>query len=135
MQVIEYAPDVFAHLREQDGYKNDNEDLKLSFNLKKNLSNIKKAGESAGKSGAFFFFSHDKKFLIKTMTIDDFNGFMRMFRDYFRHICTYPESILGRVYGIYQIKIGNFDPVNMLIMGNGLNVQGSVDGKEVEKLI
>jgi hypothetical protein len=27
-----------------------------------------KAGEGAGRSGSFFFFSHDKKFIIKTMT-------------------------------------------------------------------
>jgi hypothetical protein len=43
--------------------------------LKENLPNIKKAGLGAGASGAFFFFSHDKKFIIKTMTLDDFNGF------------------------------------------------------------
>jgi hypothetical protein len=27
-----------------------------------------KAGEGAGRSGSFFFFSHDRKFIIKTMT-------------------------------------------------------------------
>jgi Phosphatidylinositol-4-phosphate 5-Kinase len=26
------------------------------------------AGEGAGRSGSFFFFSHDKRFIIKTMS-------------------------------------------------------------------
>ena len=29
--------------------------------------NARKAGESTGKSGSFFFFSKDKKFIVKTM--------------------------------------------------------------------
>lgn len=39
-----------------------------------------------GKSGSFFFFSHDDKFLIKTMTKDDFDAFMKIFRSYFEHV-------------------------------------------------
>ena len=32
-----------------------------------NRNMIFKAGEGAGKSGCFFFFSHDNRFLIKTL--------------------------------------------------------------------
>jgi hypothetical protein len=39
-----------------------------------NINAIKKSGEGMGKSGSFFFFSHDKKLLIKTMTTSDFNA-------------------------------------------------------------
>jgi hypothetical protein len=120
MEVTEYAPDVFAQLRKLDGYGRDNYQLKKSFDLSKNLENIKKAGESGGKSGAFFFFSYDGRFIIKTMSKGDFDGFMRFFRDYFRHLCQNPDSLLGRIYGVYQIKIGNFEPVYMMIMGNGM---------------
>jgi len=27
-----------------------------------------KAGEGAGRSGSFFFYSHDRKWIVKTMT-------------------------------------------------------------------
>jgi 1-phosphatidylinositol-4-phosphate 5-kinase len=37
--------------------------LSVVFNRKK----VFKAGESAGKSGSFFFFSYDNKFIIKTL--------------------------------------------------------------------
>ena len=33
-----------------------------------NREQVFKAGEGAGSSGSFFFFSHDQKFIIKTMT-------------------------------------------------------------------
>jgi 1-phosphatidylinositol-4-phosphate 5-kinase len=67
----------------------------------KNKKAIQKSGEGMGKSGSFFFFSHDKKLLIKTMTTGDFEAFMKLFRDYFYHINDYPQSLLARVYGIY----------------------------------
>jgi len=37
-----------------------------------NVKKIHGAGEGLGKSGSFFFFSHDNRFLIKTMTMGDF---------------------------------------------------------------
>jgi hypothetical protein len=60
---------VFAHLREIDGITL--EDLKSSMNPSdpENVKKIHKAGEGMGKSGSFFFFSKDDKFLIKTMTM------------------------------------------------------------------
>ena len=40
-----------------------------------NKDAVLQAGESSGKSGSFFFFSLDKKFIIKTMTDEDFRSF------------------------------------------------------------
>lgn len=76
IHVIEYAPDVFAFLREKDGFTN--EILRDSLNPEKNKQMVFKAGESQGKSGSFFFFSQDQKFIIKTMTDSDFNAFQRI---------------------------------------------------------
>lgn len=55
IQVTEYAPDVFAFLRQRDGY--DNRALLESLDPEKNRRMVFKAGESQGKSGSFFFFS------------------------------------------------------------------------------
>jgi 1-phosphatidylinositol-4-phosphate 5-kinase len=41
-----------------------------------------KAKESAGKSGSFFFFSYDKKFLIKTMNNNELRVFKEALPDY-----------------------------------------------------
>ena len=42
-------------------------DIMASFDNEKNRKMIFKAGESAGASGSFFFFSSDSKFIIKTL--------------------------------------------------------------------
>lgn len=38
-----------------------------SLDLYKNKKNVFNAGEGAGASGSFFFFTYDRKFLIKTL--------------------------------------------------------------------
>ena len=48
-----------------DGIKS--QDFKKSLNIEHNLHNIFTSGQGAGKSGSFFFFSNDRKFIIKTM--------------------------------------------------------------------
>ena len=54
-----------------------------SLNPDTNLPNAKKAGESTGKSGSFFFFSKDSKFIIKTMFSEELDIFMATLDDYF----------------------------------------------------
>ena len=66
VKITEFAPDVFAYLRNLDQI--DHEHIKESLSPDKNRDSVFKAGESQGKSGSFFFFSHDKNFIIKTMT-------------------------------------------------------------------
>jgi Phosphatidylinositol-4-phosphate 5-Kinase len=65
MIITEYASGGFRVLRELDGITN--KDIIRSLRPERNLKSIKGAGESQGKSGSFFFFSEDKKFIIKTM--------------------------------------------------------------------
>ena len=48
-----------------DGIKS--RDFNKSLNIEHNLHNIFTSGQGAGKSGSFFFFSNDRKFIIKTM--------------------------------------------------------------------
>lgn len=147
IQCVEFAPDVFAHLRALDGIKNS--DLPTSMNPfnEDNKKAIQKSGEGMGKSGSFFFFSHDKKLLIKTMTTGDFEAFMKLFRDYFYHINDYEKSLLARIYGIYQVTMGNQRPVYLVMMGNTMqakdnkyikycfDLKGSMVSREVKEKV
>ena len=112
----ELAPKVFKYLRHLDGY--DDECLRDSLDPKKNVESIFKAGESQGKSGSFFFFSDDRKFIIKTMTDTDFSAFKKMFHSYVAHVSEHKNSILARIYGIYTILMKDRDPINLIVMGN-----------------
>jgi hypothetical protein len=86
IKVVEFAPDVFAYLRDLDGFDVDSLIESLSPDNEGNVENMFKAGEGMGRSGSFFFFSHDSRFLIKTMTTDDFNAFIKLLPLYFDHI-------------------------------------------------
>ena len=79
------------------------EQIRESLSTEKNHKSVFKAKESAGKSGSFFFFSHDTNFLIKTMFSHEIPSFKNMFKTYFEHINVYPQSILARIYGVYSV--------------------------------
>lgn len=105
-------------MRDLDGYENKHIRLSLNPDLEANQDKIFKSGEGMGKSGSFFFFSHDDNFLIKTMTIDDFRAFKKMFQFYFHHINVYRKSLIAPIYGVYSIKMDDKDPVFLILMGN-----------------
>ena len=74
VKVTGYFPESFAKLREDDGLTM--EILMKSLDPAVNAHNVFKAGEASGASGSFFFFSADKKFIVKTMTKDELNLFL-----------------------------------------------------------
>jgi hypothetical protein len=47
-----------------------------------NRDMVFKAGEGAGRSGSFFFFSHDNRFIIKTLTKGELEIFLTMLPSY-----------------------------------------------------
>lgn len=88
-----------------------------------------KAKESAGKSGSFFFFSHDKKFLLKTMNDHEMEVFKGMLPSYLDHFRNNPKSLLARIYGVFTVKMEGVVPVHILLMSNAAQC-----GKMVEKV-
>ena len=52
-------------IRSLDGISND--DINLALSMDRNHDRVFKSGEGEGRSGSFFFFSHDNNFLIKTV--------------------------------------------------------------------
>ena len=55
-----------------------------------NRDMVFKAGEGAGASGSFFFFSHDRRFIIKTMTNEELHLFLKMLPNYELHLTENP---------------------------------------------
>jgi hypothetical protein len=60
---------------------------------------------SNSKSGEAFFFSHDKKFLLKTTTEIEASTLMSMLAEYESHLAAFPSTFLGRYLGLYRLKI------------------------------
>jgi len=58
-----------------------------SLRPENNTSSVFKAGEASGASGSFFFFSHDKEFIVKTMTDSEMLFFRKkVSKNYFSYL-------------------------------------------------
>ena len=78
-----------------------------------------KAGQGAGQSGSFFFFSHDNRFIIKTLRGKESKILLNMLDDLILHYQeTKNSSLLARIYGLYSIKTNIFGPLEVIVMQN-----------------
>jgi hypothetical protein len=103
--ITEYCPILFANLRHEEQL--DYHELLLSLDPLENRESMLKIRESSGKSGSFFFFSHDQRFIIKTIKDHELNTMLGAFMErYYGNIMTNPDSLLTRIYGLYTITIG-----------------------------
>ena len=64
-EIISHAEEEFLQIMKLDGITPH--DIMKSLNLEDNIKSVFKAGEGSGQSGSFFFFSRDKRFIIKTL--------------------------------------------------------------------
>jgi hypothetical protein len=93
------------------------------LNPQRNRERIFRAGESEGKSGGFFFFSKDRRFLIKTIPEIEVIAFLKILNQYYNHLKNHKSSLLGRIYGLFKIKLKNLSSVNIVLMQNILRFQ------------
>ena len=114
--IIEYLPDIFDDLRKDDEI---NDEVMIGvFSPSKNKSAIEKMSESKGKSGSFFFYSHDRKFIIKTISAEERKTLLDIFHDYFNYIKTNETTLITKIYGVYTLVIKNASSVNIILMQN-----------------
>ena len=93
----------------------------------KNRDQIFNSGEASGASGSFFFFSYDKRFIIKSMTEEELTLIQKILPSIYQHLKKYPNSLLARIYGVYRVQMKNYAPVNLIMMGNTLKFKRKDD--------
>jgi hypothetical protein len=113
-----------------------------SLSIEANRDQVFSAGQGAGKSGSFFFFSHDHRFLIKTLKGSEKDIFLGMLDDYISHIKKSENmSLLARIYGVFTVNSNYFDPLDIIIMQNTastthekmvFDLKGSVHNRKVK---
>jgi hypothetical protein len=124
-KITAFASSLFQRVRLIDGINFQR--LFKSLDPKTNRDQIFSSGEASGASGSFFFFSHDRRFIIKTMTESEKKFMEKILPDYYKHFKKYPKSLLARVYGIYTVKMQGYQMVNLILMGNTLKFQNRAD--------
>lgn len=125
-EFISYSEEKFNRILRMDGISREN--LLKSLDIESNKESILKAGEGAGASGSFFFFSSDNRFLIKTMNSAEKNKCLKMLNSMIEHLeATGNKSLIARIYGIYTLKTLQFVPVDLMIMQNTSLLFNKVD--------
>lgn len=89
-----------------------------SLHPKHNREMVFKAGEGAGRSGSFFFFSKNGKYIIKTMTRKELDLYLGHLPKFCEHFRTHKTSILARIVGVFTINTEHLKEVHVMLMEN-----------------
>ncbi|KAE8871582.1 hypothetical protein PTNB73_03041 [Pyrenophora teres f. teres] len=108
----DYAPWVFRHLR--NTFKLDPADYLVSLTSKYILSEL----GSPGKSGSFFYFSRDYKYIIKTIHHAEHKFLRKILKDYYNHVQENPNTLLSQFYGLHRVKIPYGRKIHFVVMNN-----------------
>lgn len=111
-----YAPTVFARIRAMYGVTDD-DFLESVAHPTKGYNDL----IVNSKSGQFFYYSHDNKYLLKTCTEEERKTFTQhMLREYFAHLAAYPDSLLIKIYGAFRVKVArpHRQTVHFFVMAN-----------------
>ena len=118
----DYAPKVFHNIRSMynissDAYLKslgpDNFIANLILTKNKSLRELC----SSGKSGSFFYFSYDNKYLLKTISENEFIVFQHMLKDYYVYMKNNKDSLLQRFYGLHMC-VFNQVKMHFVVMNN-----------------
>jgi 1-phosphatidylinositol-4-phosphate 5-kinase len=56
---------------------------------------------------------------------DEFDIFMKAVPDYYDHLRYNPNSLIARIYGVFQVKMVDLVPVYLVLMGNTIRAEFS----------
>ncbi|KAK4447746.1 hypothetical protein QBC34DRAFT_123556 [Podospora aff. communis PSN243] len=108
----DYAPWVFRNLRSL--FRLDPADYLMSLTGKYILSEL----GSPGKSGSFFYFSRDYKYIIKTIHHAEHKFLRKILKDYYNHVKANPNTLLSQFYGLHRVKMPYGKKIHFVVMNN-----------------
>jgi 1-phosphatidylinositol-4-phosphate 5-kinase len=108
----DYAPWVFRDLRAK--FRLDPAEYLMSLTSKYILSEL----GSPGKSGSFFYFSRDYKYIIKTIHHGEHKFLRKILKEYYNHVCENPNTLLSQFYGLHRVKIPYGRKIHFVVMNN-----------------
>ncbi|XP_043690845.1 phosphatidylinositol 4-phosphate 5-kinase 6-like [Telopea speciosissima] len=110
----DYCPLVFRTLRKL--FKVDAADYMLSICGNDALREL----SSPGKSGSFFYLTHDDRYMIKTMKKSEVKVLVRMLPAYYNHVRAFENTLVTKFFGLHCVKLtgATQKKVRFVIMGN-----------------
>lgn len=133
----DYAPWVFRHLRSK--FRLDPADYLMSLTSKYILSEL----GSPGKSGSFFYFSRDYKYIIKTIHHSEHKLLRKILPEYYRHVENNPNTLISQFYGLHRVKMAYGRKIHFVVMNNlfpphrdihqTFDLKGSTIGRDLQE--
>jgi Ca2+-binding EF-hand superfamily protein len=106
----DYAPVVFQRIRNTFGINHD--DYVKSIGPEQLLGNLVLGNlaslselSSEGKSGAFFYYTADGNFMIKTVAPKEQRLLKNMLKRYYEHIMKFPGTLIVRFLGLHCLRV------------------------------
>ena len=100
---------------------------------------------SEGKSRSFFYFSHDGRFLIKTIPHREERSLARILPRYVRHVERFPHTLLPRFMGAHRLILPGVGKVHFVVTSNVFStdraiherydLKGATYGRTSDKLL
>ena len=116
-EFINYSPLVFKNLRDMRGI--DEGEFMKSFPLQDNETTAMMEKFTEGKSGSFFFFSHDRKYIMKTISDVEVKFLMDNLQEYCHYLKDNPNSLLTRYYGLVKLRFTSEQEfISVVVMEN-----------------
>ncbi|CAH0479628.1 unnamed protein product [Peronospora belbahrii] len=93
----DFAPHVFRRLREEAKVS--------SASYRNSLQQTTKERVSEGKSGAFFYFTEDRKYVVKTLTNEELKFLLSILPRYYTFMKRFPDTFMTRFYGCHGLTM------------------------------
>eukprot|EP00300_Choanocystis_sp_HF-7_P041688 c8474_g1_i2.p1 GENE.c8474_g1_i2~~c8474_g1_i2.p1 ORF type:complete len:707 (+),score=164.23 c8474_g1_i2:125-2122(+) len=123
LELRDYSPLIFHEIRKL--YNISDEEFLASLsplpilgNLL--LGNLRRLSSliSEGKSGSLLYFTHDKKYVIKTIPKREHVAFLGILRSYYDYVRSNPNTLITRFVGLYDLTLYNGKTIYFTIMAN-----------------
>ena len=104
----DYAPNTFNHIRKI--FKIDNEEYINSIGPNKLMASLM-MGEvssmtsltSQGKSGSFFYYTADGKYMLKTIQYREYKFLRTILEDYYYYLKKNPDTLITKFFGLHKL--------------------------------
>ncbi|GMF19968.1 unnamed protein product [Phytophthora fragariaefolia] len=93
----DFAPHVFRRLREEAKVS--------SASYRNSLQQTTKERVSEGKSGAFFYFTEDRKYVVKTLTSEELRFLLSILPKYYTFMKRHPATFMTRFFGCHGLTM------------------------------
>ncbi|KAG1707177.1 hypothetical protein DVH05_026373 [Phytophthora capsici] len=93
----DFAPHVFRRLREVAKVS--------SASYRNSLQQTTKERVSEGKSGAFFYFTEDRKYVVKTLTNEELKFLLSILPRYYKFMKDHPDTFMTRFFGCHGLTM------------------------------